>query len=412
MKRASRNHASRRDFLLTAGMAAVGLAAAAACGQPAAETAKEKSTPAVTPAAEAAQPSPSPALPANLKFSTSGWKTDFSKHSVPLDEISSGGPGKDGIPSIDKPRFVTSDEAASYLGDTKPVVVVEVNGEAKAYPIAILIWHEIVNDIIGGVPVTVTFCPLCNTAIAFDRRLDGTVYDFGVSGNLRYSDLIMYDRQTESWWQQITGRAIVGELTGKRLTALPASIVSLADFRGTHPAGVVLSRETGYPDYHWRYGNNPYPGYDDIRSSPFLFHEPVDGRLPAMERVVTVSIDAEAAAYPFNVLAERKVVADTVGGQPIVVFHQPGTVSPFAGSRDVGAAGVFAPTLDGITLRFTVNDEGHIVDTETQSQWNVLGRAVAGPLTGKQLQTIVNGNHFWFAWAVFKPDTRVYGLNE
>ena len=408
MNRTPRNLLSRRNILLAAGTASVAIVAAVACGQTPEDTTVEEVEPAVTPEAEAVQPSPSPELPANLQFSTFGWKTDFSKHSVPLSEISSGGPGKDGIPPIDDPAFITSDEAAAYLDDRKPVVVVEVNGEAKAYPIEILVWHEIVNDTIGGVPVTVTFCPLCNTAIAFDRRLDGTTYDFGVSGNLRYSDLIMYDRQTESWWQQITGTAIVGELTGKKLTTVPASIVSFADFRSTHPEGPVLSRETGNPR---SYGRNPYLGYDDISRSPFLFYEEVDGRLPAMERVVTVSLNGEDAAYPFNVLAEQRVVEDSVGGEPIVVFHQPGAISPFSGA-DIGAAGVFAPVVDGATLKFQVNDDGEIVDTETQSQWNVLGRAIAGPLTGKQLQSIVNGNHFWFAWAVFKPDTRVFGLSN
>ena len=408
MNRTTRSLLTRRNILLAAGTASVAIVAAVACGQMPEDTTVEEVEPTASPMAEAVEPSPSPALPDDLPFSTYGWKTDFSKHSVPLSEISSGGPGKDGIPPIDEPAFITPDEAAANLGDRKPVVVVEVNGEAKAYPIDILVWHEIVNDTIGGVPVTVTFCPLCNTAIAFDRRLDGTTYDFGVSGNLRYSDLIMYDRQTESWWQQITGTAIVGELTGKKLTAVPASIVSFADFRSTHPEGPVLSRDTGYSR---PYGRNPYPGYDDISRSPFLFFEEVDGRLPAMERVVTVSLSGEDAAYPFNVLAAEKVVEDTVGGEPIVVFHQPGAISPFSGT-DIGAAGVFAPTLDGKTLKFAVNDEGQIVDTETQSQWNVLGRAIAGPLTGKQLQSIVNGNHFWFAWAVFKPDTRVFGLSK
>ena len=405
MNRVSRRVINRRNLLLTAGATTVGLLAVAACGPVAEETTVEPtSPPAVTPEAEAVQPSPTP----QLNFSTYGWRTDFSKHSVPLSEISSGGPGKDGIPPIDEPKFIAADEAAAYLGDRKPVVALEVNGEAKAYPIEILVWHEIVNDTIGGVPVTVTFCPLCNTAIAFDRRLDGTTYDFGVSGNLRYSDLVMYDRQTESWWQQITGRAIVGELTGKKLTAIPAAMVSFADFRSTHPKGQVLSRDTGFLK---PYGRNPYLGYDDISRSPFLFFEEVDGRLPAMERVVTVSLNGEDAAYPFNVLAAQNVVEDTVGGEPIVVFHQPGTISPFArGEEDIGAAGVFAPTLDGKTLKFNVTDEGTIVDTETQSQWNVLGRAIAGPLTGKQLQSIVNGNHFWFAWAVFKPETRVFSL--
>ena len=409
MNRPKRRLMSRRNILLAAGTATAALVAVAACGQMPDETSDEEVEPAATSQAEAAQPSPSPDLPANLQFSTFGWKTDFSKHSVPFDEISSGGPGKDGIPSIDKPVFITPEEATLDVGDHEPVVAVEINGEAKAYPINILVWHEIVNDTIGGVPVTVTFCPLCNTAIAFDRRLNGTVYDFGVSGNLRYSDLIMYDRQTESWWQQITGTAIVGELTGKRLTPVPASMVSFLDFRTTHPESVVLSRETGFLR---PYGENPYPGYDNISRSPFLFFEPVDGRLPAMERVVTVSLNGEDAAYPFSVLTEQSVVEDTVGGQPIVVFHQAGTDSPFWQERDIGAASVFLPTLDGKTLKFSVNDKGEIRDTETQSKWNVLGRAVAGPLEGKQLQSIVNGNHFWFAWAVFKPETRVFGLSE
>lgn len=406
MNRPTRRLMSRRNILLAAGTATAAIVAVAACGQMPEEAPEEKAEPAATTQAEAAQPTPSPDLPPNVHFSTAGWKTDFSKYSVPLDEISSGGPGKDGIPSIDFPRFNSVDKA--FYADTEPVIAVEVNGEAKAYPIEILIWHEIVNDTLGGVPVTVTFCPLCNTAIAFDRRLDGIVYDFGVSGNLRYSDLIMYDRQTESWWQQITGTAIVGELTGKKLTSIPASIVSFADFQSTYPKGLVLSSETGYMR---NYGSNPYPGYDNISRSPFLFFEPVDGRLPAMERVVTVSLNGEDAAYPFSVVAEQKVVEDTVGGEPIVVFHQPGVDSPFS-ATDVGAASVFAPTLDGTTLKFKVNDDGTIVDTETESQWNVLGRAIAGPLEGKQLQSIVNGNHFWFAWAVFKPETRVFGLSE
>ena len=409
MNRSTHSLLSRRNILLAAGTATAGLVAAAACGQMPEDAAVEEVEEAVTPQAEAVQPTPTPDLPANLQFSTFGWKTDFSKHSVPLDEISSGGPGKDGIPSIDEPIFITPEEATLDVGDHEPVVAVEINGEAKAYPIDILVWHEIVNDTIGGVPVTVTFCPLCNTAIAFDRRLDGTVYDFGVSGNLRYSDLIMYDRQTESWWQQITGRAIVGALTGKKLTPVPAAMVSFADFRSTHPEGVVLSRDTGFLR---PYGRNPYPGYDNIGGSPFLFFEPVDGRLPAMERVVTVSLNGEDAAYPFSVLAEQSVIEDTVGGQPIVVFHQVGTDSPFSQGRDIGAASVFAPTVDGETLKFSVNDSGEIRDSETQSKWNVLGRAVAGPLEGKQLQSIVNGNHFWFAWAVFKPETRVFGLSE
>ena len=186
-----------------------------------------------------------------------GWKTDFTKRSVEFSEISSGGPPRDGIPPIDEPVFTTLDDADGWLDGKEPVIALEIDGDARAYPLQIMTWHEIVNDQVGGVPVTVTFCPLCNSAITFDRRLDGVVLDFGTSGNLRNSDLIMWDRQTETWWQQLTGEGIVGELTGKRLTFLPASVISWEDFKAAWPDGQVLARPT---DSGRRYGENPYVG--------------------------------------------------------------------------------------------------------------------------------------------------------
>ena len=179
-------------------------------------TAEPTSTPEPTPGASSGQLDKPPA---SLTY---GWKTDFTKHSVPYSEIMSGGPPRDGIPPIDSPKFETVADASEYLVDHEPMVVFEFNGEARAYPIGILMWHEIVNDEVGGLPITVTYCPLCNTAIVFDRRVGDRVLDFGTSGNLRNSDLVMWDRQTESWWQQITGEAIIGELTGAKLTFLPA----------------------------------------------------------------------------------------------------------------------------------------------------------------------------------------------
>jgi len=176
----------------------------------------------------AKQPSAAPEVEG---FSRDGWKTNFDKHSVSLSEISSGGPRKDGIPPLDHPKFVGAAEASTWLKPAEPVIALTVGAESRAYPMQILIWHEIVNDTVGGVPVTVTFCPLCYTAIAFDRRAAGRILDFGTTGDLRKSDLVMYDRQTESWWQQAVGRAIVGDLTGTQLTILPAGIVSWAIFR-------------------------------------------------------------------------------------------------------------------------------------------------------------------------------------
>lgn len=344
-----------------------------------------------------------------IPFNTSEWTTDFTKHSVPLDEIMSGGPPKDGIPAIDTTRFDAVADADKWLKPREPVILFEHAGEGRAYPLQILIWHEIANDIVAGLPVVVTFCPLCNTSIVFDRRLGSRVLDFGTTGKLRFSDLVMYDRQTESWWQQATGEAIVGEMTGKRLVFLPSQIISWEMFKLTYPGGKVLNRETG----HGRsYGRNPYVGYDDINSSPFLYRGPKDGRLPPMARVVTISLNGEDVAYPFGVMEKARVVSDTVGGRPIVVMFTKGVTSALDGgsisdSRDVGSAGVFERTLEGKVLTFKTSGV-RFIDAQTGSTWNILGVATAGPLAGKRLTPVVSGNHFWFSWAAFKPKTRIY----
>ena len=229
------------------------------------------------------------------------WATDTSKRAIDLAELQAGGPPKDGIPAIDDPRFVSAEEAADWLAPQEPVVLLAVSGEAKAYPLQILTWHEIVNDEVGGVAVAVTFCPLCYSAVAFRRTLDGRPLTFGVSGFLRHSDLVMYDRETESLWQQLTGEAIVGALTGEALEVLPAQLVSFAQFREAHPEAPVLSRETG----HARpYGRNPYAGYDEVGKPPFLFAGPYDKRLPPMEKVVAVSLGGERMAYPHRLTRE------------------------------------------------------------------------------------------------------------
>ncbi len=344
-----------------------------------------------------------------VHFSKAGWKTDFTRHSVDLREIDSGGPSRDGIPPLDKPAFLPVADGDAFLKDVEPVIAFEHNGDARAYPLQILIWHEIVNDTVGSLPVTVTFCPLCNTAIVFDRTLDGRVLDFGTTGNLRDSDLVMYDRQTESWWQQFAGEAIVGELTGKKLTYLPAAIVSWSQFKETYPQGEVLSRATGYDR---PYGENPYAGYDNAADPPFLYNGSIDGRLLPKERVVTVAINDEAVAYPFNVLQKARVVNDTVGNEPVVIFWQKGTASALDGeviakSADIGSATVFSAAIDGRRLTFNA-ESGGFTDAESGSHWSVLGRATAGPLNGRQLQPVVHGNPFWFAAAAAYPKIRVF----
>ncbi len=344
----------------------------------------------------------------------SEFTTDFNKHSVPYSEILSGGPPKDGIPPIDAPQFIPVNEANGWLKDREPVVFVQVGNDARAYPIQILIWHEIVNDTVGGEPLIVSFCPLCNTAIAFKRTFNGQVLDFGTTGRLRYSNLIMYDRQTETWWQQATGDAIAGEQTGAQLEFYPAAMISWADFKNLYPDGSVLSRETGFSR---DYGKNPYFGYDDINQTPFLFNGETPSQLPPMARVLTLENKNETVAYPYDILSRVGVINDTVGGEAIVIFWNKGTTSALDTSkisegRDVGAAVAYARLLDpstgsGQTLTFKYSDE-KIFDEQTNSEWNLFGQAISGELNGKQLTQVVSINHFWFSWAAFRPETRIY----
>ena len=296
------------------------------------------------------------------------WKTDFSKHLVPLAEFQSGGPPKDGIPAIDHPHF-TQARRVDWLENREPLILLRLRGETRGYPLQILVWHEIVNDRVGGAPVAVTFCPLCNTAIAFDRLLGERVLSFGTTGKLRDSDLVMYDRSTESWWQQFSGDALVGTLAGSELRQLPARIVSWSEFRRMHPSALVLDRHTGFAR---SYGENPYGGYDDVASPPFFgARNGDDHRLLPKERVVYVQVGEEAYAVPFAKLAAvRRISIDSDAGQLVVRWH-PGVASALdaatiAEGRSVGAADV---TLDGRPVPFS--------------------------------------EPFWFAVAAFRPDVEI-----
>jgi len=338
------------------------------------------------------------------------WRTDFTRHTVPLSEIVSGGPPRDGIPPIDRPRFESVRAASRWLSDRDPVMVVERGSEAKAYPLAILIWHEIVNDVVGGLPVAVTFCPLCNTALVFDRRSGSRVLDFGTTGRLRHSDLVMYDRQTETWWQQATGEAIVGALTGTRLLFVPQTTLAWGTARELYPEIQVLSRDTG----HRRdYGRNPYVGYDDRSRSPIrdFFRRESDPRLPPMERVVAVEV-GDGWAVGLETLTRARVVNAEADGVPFVVLLREGVASALdraeiSEGREVGQTAVFDRRLEGRVLTFRAAGAG-FEDIETGTRWDLAGRAVAGPLGGRRLRPLPHGNHFWFAWIVFRPDSELW----
>lgn len=224
-----------------------------------------------------------------------GWRTDFTKASVGYDEIASGGPPRDGIPSIDDPLFVKASEIQD-VDDREPVIIFPLEGTPRAYPLRVLIWHEIVNDEIDGVPVAVTYCPLCNSAVVFDRRDGNLVLEFGTTGKLRNSDLVMYDRQTETWWQQFSGEAIVGELTGHKLKMLPSRIVAFGSFRADYPDSTVLvPRDASFRDY----GKNPYVSYDTA-DAPFLYRGDLPDNIPAMAHVVVVKTGSDPIIVTLN----------------------------------------------------------------------------------------------------------------
>lgn len=279
---------------------------------------------------------------------------DLSRHSIPLEEILSGGPPKDGIPAILKPKFVDA-EKTSFLKDEDRVLGLIVNGEAKAYPIKILNWHEIVNDIVGGKPVLITYCPLCGTGMAFDPVVDGKRHTFGVSGLLYKSDVLMYDHQTESLWSQIMQEAVVGKLLGVRLTLVPMIHTTWEAWKKEHPKTLVLSTDTGFKR---EYRQDPYESY--AKSSQLMFPVGnVDERIPPKDFVLGIEHNGISKAYPFSEL-ER---------------------SPNSFSDSIGS--------EKVTIKY---------DSSSRTA------RIRGP-DGKDLPSVVA---YWFAWVAFHPKTEVY----
>ncbi len=239
------------------------------------------------------------------------WKgTDFTASIVPFHEILSGGPPKDGIPAIDNPEFIPAGEAGTSLHDAEPVLTLLYRGVARAYPLRYLMWHEIVNDVVGGEPVSVTYCPLCNSALAFKGTFRGQHLTFGVSGKLRNSDMIMYDRQTESWWQQFEGRAIVGEFakTDSVLETIPVALESWRAFKERSVPGMEVLFVGG--SWSRPYGKNPYEGYDSL-SRPWLYQgdlsELSDLGVRPLDRVVRVGNQA----WPLKRVLEEGVIRES-----------------------------------------------------------------------------------------------------
>jgi len=342
-----------------------------------------------------------------------GWATDFCQTSVPWSSIIRG-QSKDGIPSVTNPYMETIADASEWLGERAPVIVVtnDDQTQAKAYPLAILMWHEIANDVLDGTPIAVTYCPLCNSAIVFDRRVDGDLLELGVSGYLRFSDMIMYDRETESWWQQFTGVGIVGEYNEVELDIIASQVVGFAQFAERYPDGYVMSRDTG----HFRsYGTNPYRSYLDRGPFPNFYQQAVDDRSPnSTQHVLGGVVNDLAVAYPFPILSQEIVINDTIGETPVLALWQPGVasaldLSDIDSSRDIGTASLYVRQLDGRELTFYIASDGNIRDNETDSAWNLYGEAIGGELEGQSLERQAFAPHLRFAWSAFQPESRIYG---
>lgn len=352
-------------------------------------------------------------VPLHLTSMDQIWMTDFSKTIIDLNELLVGIPSadpRDAIPPIDDPQFEPVAES-DWLADPEPGVVLDIEGDARFYPLSVLTRHEIINDEVGGTPVAVTYCPLCNTAVTFDRRFEDEVLRLGVSGLLRNSDLVMWDNVTQTLWQQITGEAIVGEHAGKSLTRLGSAIVRWADFKAAHPDGLVLGPDQGYGR---AYGTNTYTFYSS-RAQPYGFYTgEIDPRYPAMERVVGVAVNDLNKAYPFSEISEVRVVNDVIGGQPVAIFWGAADTADaldatrISEGQGIGTGVAFDPVVNGQLLTFEATGDTEFTDNETGTVWSILGVALEGPLAGEELSLIPHTNEFWFAWQAFFPDGEVW----
>jgi hypothetical protein len=351
----------------------------------------------------------SSALPAGPSALDDPGSGEFPEPLVPLDEIISGGPPPDGIPPIEDPVFLDVADNLEILDPAEPVVALEIDGDARAYPIRAMIWHEIVNDTVGGVPVSVTYCPLCNSAVTYRREINGIETTFGTSGRLFASALVMYDRATESLWTHFDGKAVVGVLTGTQLEAIGSPLMAWGDFAAAYPTGKILDwNATGF---RRDYGRNPYEGYDDDATQPFLFRGSLDDRGLAKQRVVGIALDDEAVAYDLNALSigEANATNISVADRDLVIFWKAGQASALDEGildegRDVGSVGVFSRVVDGRALTFAAEGD-QFVDEETGSVWLISGEAISGPLEGSSLDRVEHLDTFWFSWSTYQPNT-------
>jgi len=313
------------------------------------------------------------------------------RYIVDPSRLAQGCPRMDCIPSIDDPSYSSAGAADDWMGPNETIIGVTADGRARAFPLKILTRHEIVNTEIDGEPIAVTYCPLCRSGIVYSRQVDGRTLEFGVSGKLLDANLVMYDRQTETFWSQIRGQAIIGPLTPTELELRHAAVTEWTDWVAAHPGTEVLSRESGSFDPSI-YEQDPYAGYDDRPTVGFGVDQ-VDDRLPEKALVHGARINGSAMAYPDDQLRRDRIVEHSIGGIPVVAFRSPTDESPRLLIRQ----------YDGAVLQFRRGDAG-LIDGQGR-HWTPAGRLVNG--TG-QLEQVQLRSFYWFAWAKFNPATEIY----
>ena len=323
---------------------------------------------------------------------------------IPSNLIVSGGPGKDGIPALTNPSVVPADVADSFLLPDDQILGVVVNGEARAYPHAVLWWHEIINDVLGGRPILVTFCPLTGSGIVHDPIVNGQELNFGVSGLLFDNNLIMFDRATDSLWSQMSLQSICGDLTSTRAPLLPVVQTTWAAWKGMRPETTAVSFETGFSRNYDLY---PYGDYDSLESNQLLFPQTSnDPRLPMKENVLGITQGEVSRAYSMTrmaLVAPRRAINDVVNGRSVLVAFDAGAslAIPFDRSLEDGTILEF-DVVAGEGFPFTLQDR------QTGSVWSLGGVSVSGPLVGERLVKIPTFTSFWFAWSSFNAGTEIF----
>lgn len=344
------------------------------------------------------------------------WRTDTSRKEIALSELTLA-TERDAVPTLSYPRFISKDDRHNHYYEFEPVIAIQFGGQAKAYPLSILTMYELANDSLGGYELMVTFCPMCHAAIVFNREVDvqgkKRLLNFHISGILMHNDMVMYDSETESWWEQLMGSAIVGEMAGTTLEFMPSMLISVKDFFDRFPGGKIMSSEGIKIVKQHHHKPFHHLEHDSVHMLPeFYLPEKTDPRLPPLERVLDIHVDEHVTIYPYHILAQKQVLNDSFDGLNFAIFYHGETVSALdedklKKSRHVGSATAFRSKVDNRVLTF-VKDGNYFRDHQTGSLWDITGYCREGILKGKQMWLLPHSNHFAFAYLAFYPESEIY----